>query len=247
MLSYSKRIIKKIFNLFGCDIVKKSKIPTYTLLSIRNLPIRTIIDVGSNTGQFARDISILFPEALIYCFEPLPESYKELNQWAEKQTNGRVKAFNLALGDREGTLDIFSHTKHSPSSSFLRTTNECETLYPFTQKKAPIPVKITTLDNWVKKLVTPPKPEILIKLDVQGYEDRVIRGGRETFTNAKACILEVCLDQLYQGQSTFEDITWLLCDLGYRYTGNLNQNYANNGHVIFIDAVFVKKAGTYVT
>lgn len=35
------------------------------------------------------------------------------------------------------------------------------------------------------------KPEILIKLDVQGYEDRVIKGGIVLLKKAKACIAEI--------------------------------------------------------
>ena len=82
--------------------------------------------------------------------------------------------------------------------------------------------------------------EIVIKMDVQGYEDRVIRGGRETFAKAKAVILEVCLDPLYEHQANFKEIMVLLDDLGFHYAGNLDQNCDKDGHVIFLDAVFVK-------
>jgi hypothetical protein len=78
-------------------------------------------------------------------------------------------------------------------------------------------VKATTLGSWVKSLPAPLSPEILIKLDVQGYEDRVIRGGQELFKMAKACILEICLDRLYDQQTTFRDLVNLLEGLGYSY------------------------------
>ncbi len=84
-------------------------------------------------------------------------------------------------------------------------------------------------------------PEILIKLDVQGYEDRVVSGGSRTLNMAKACIAEISLlDRLYEDQSDFRDIISRLYELGYDYACNLNQSYANDGHVIYIDAVFVK-------
>ena len=233
------RIIKKAFNAVGLDIVRLSKSPKYSLLGTNNLPIRTIIDVGANTGQFAKMISKIFTEAKIYSFEPLPEPFEELMQWAVQQ-RGRVKAFNLALGETERETKMFSHVDHSSSSSFLRTTDTCKELYPFIQKQAFASVKQTTLDNWVKSLTKSLISETLIKLDVQGYEDRVIRGGQETFEMAKACILEVNLDSLYEDQATFKNIFMLLYDLGYRYVGNQNQTYADDGHVIFIDAVFVK-------
>jgi hypothetical protein len=39
-------------------------------------PVRAIIDAGANTGQFARMIEKIFPEANIYCFEPLGEGFQ---------------------------------------------------------------------------------------------------------------------------------------------------------------------------
>ncbi|MGC8888263.1 MAG: FkbM family methyltransferase [Verrucomicrobiia bacterium] len=85
--------------------------------------------MGANEGQFAGYISKIFSEANIFCFEPLPEAFKELSKWAESK-NGKVKAFNLALGDYEGEIEMLQHTEHSPSSSILKTTKVCETLYP---------------------------------------------------------------------------------------------------------------------
>lgn len=242
MISFSKRIIKKAFNQIGFDIVRISKSPKQSLLGLRNLPIKTIIDVGANTGQFAKYISTLFPEAHVYCFEPLPDPYKELSKWVEKQ-NGRVRAFNIALSDSESDKRFFAHIDHSPSSSFLKTTDICENYYHFTKNQEAISVKITTLDKWLKTISISPEPEILIKIDVQGYENRVIMGGAKTFKMAKACVLEVGIDILYERQASFRDITTLLHELGFRYAGNLNQTYSDDGHVMYIDAVFVKSKG----
>ena len=223
-----------MFNLFGLDVIRISK---HSLLGLKALPIRTIIDVGANTGQFGRFISKFFPDAHMYCFEPLPDAFKELIRWAETQ-NGRVKAFNLAIGEKEGDTEIFSHLEHSPSSSLLKSTDICGTFYPFTKKQTLISVKLTTLDKAVANSVEYLVPDILVKLDVQGYEDRVIRGGTETLHKAKACILEVGLDELYERQATFKDILILLSDIGFRYVGNLEQTHASDGHVIYVDSVF---------
>ena len=238
-MKFGKSIIKSTFRKFGLDIIRLNKNSEHLLLGMRNLPIRTITDVGANKGQFASIIQKVFPEANIYCFEPVGDAFKELDRWARSR-NGKVEAFNFALGDFEGEIEIFYHSEHSPSSSILKTTQVCESLYPVTKNQRSIKVQQTTLDKAVDNFNIPLTPEILIKLDVQGYEDRVIRGGKKIFDKAKACILEVCLDQLYNGQATFKEITELLCNIGFRYTGNLDQSYADDGHVIFIDTVFVK-------
>jgi FkbM family methyltransferase len=235
-----QQLTKKVFNLMGVDIIRLPKSPRYSLLGLRHLPIRSIIDVEANTGQFAREIITVFPQAHIYCFEPLTEPYEELRKWAEKQ-DGRVTVFNVALGDKVGNVEMLKHLEHSPSSSFLKTTDLCHSLFPHTQRQSSVLTRMTTLDEWLKTLPNSLTPEILIKLDVQGYEDRVIRGGRETFNLTRACILEVNLDKLYEGQAEFNEIIELLYALGLEYAGNLDQIYADDGHVIYFDAVFVKR------
>ncbi|SNQ60938.1 FkbM family methyltransferase [Candidatus Methanoperedens nitratireducens] len=234
-----KRIVKKLFNNIGFDITHLSDNPKYTLLGLRHLPICSVIDVGANEGQFARMISEVFPKANIYCFEPLLDPFKKLSKWAEFQS-GRVNVSNIAIGDSEGDMQMFYHSEHSPSSSLLKSTEICKELYPFIQKQTPISVKLATLDKLMGNLSEPPIPDILIKLDVQGYEDRVIRGGAETFRRARACILEVNIGSLYENQASFKDILLSLDYLGYHYTGNIEQTYDNDGHVVFIDALFLK-------
>jgi FkbM family methyltransferase len=180
MRKFLKQIIKKTFNQVGLDITRVSKfatVATHSFLGLSRIPIRSIIDVGANTGQFARIISKVFPGSDIYCFEPLPESFKELKKWKEKQ-NRKVEIFNVALGENDGTVEMFNHIDHNTSSSVLKTTELSKQIYPFTKRQLPIFVKMTTLDKWYEDNAIL-KPQILIKLDVQGYEDRVISGGKK--------------------------------------------------------------------
>jgi FkbM family methyltransferase len=234
-----RTFIKRLFNLTGLDIVRMSKYPGHSLLGLRKLPIRTVIDVGANKGQFAKIVTNIFPEAHIYSFEPLPEAFEHLKEWADRRGD-KFTAYNISVGEKEGEVEMLKHVDYSPSSSLLKTTETCGELYPFTKNQETIPVKITTLDRWLDSLNHPPARDILIKMDVQGYEDRVIAGASRTLEMAKVCIAEVSLDQLYESQSDFKDILTLLYDRGYRYAGNLNQAYAEDGHVIFVDTVFVK-------
>lgn len=239
MCSSIKQLIKVGFNLAGFDIVRNKNSPEQTLLGLKSRPIRSVIDVGANTGQFAKKISDFFPEAKLYCFEPLPEPFDALSAWAKTQ-NGRVVSFNLAIGEKEGEAEMFLHEDHTPSSSLLATTELTEQYYPFTKGKKRIRVRQATLDAALDEVRAELSSEILIKLDVQGYEDRVIAGGTNTFSKASACILEVSLDKLYEGQADFKELLLMLEELGYRYVGNLDQVYGEDGHCIFLDAVFLK-------
>jgi FkbM family methyltransferase len=235
-----KRLLRQTFNAAGMEVSRLSKAPRQTLLGLRNAGIRTVLDIGANSGQFARAALLILPQARFYCFEPLPEPFAKLEQWAAQQTPGSVTAFNLALGERSGTAPMFEHTDHSTSSSLLASTVLSEKLFPQTRCRVLTNVPVARLDDFVIEAALTLAPEMLIKMDVQGYEGRVIEGGRATLSHAKACVLEVSFDPLYENQSTFKDIWGMLDTLGYRFAGNLEQWYAADGHVIFADAVFVK-------
>ena len=229
--------IKKVFNSFGLEIMRKKNIPKFTLLGLKNMPIRTVIDIGANRGQFARYISAIFPNAKIFCFEPLPEPYAELQHWAEHQ-GGRVVTMNVALGAESREVTMIMHEDHSSSSSILHTTEITGKLYPQTRKKREIQVKQKTLDEALSP--NDLESNVLIKMDVQGYEDRVIAGGRYVFSKSHSCITEISLDTLYQGQATFSGLISEFSKLGYLYHGNIDQKYGDDGHCVFLDALFIR-------
>jgi FkbM family methyltransferase len=245
--SYLKMIISKIksyiksgLNVIGLDVIRQKNSPNQTLLGLKARPIRTVIDVGANVGQFAKYISGFFPSATLYCFEPLSEPFEELEAWANTQ-KGRVIPINLALGDKIEETEMFLHKEHTPSSSLLPTTSLTEQYYPFTKEQKRISIKQTKLDVVLSDAMGELIPEILIKLDVQGYENRVIAGGVEIFAKAAACILEVNVDTLYEGQAGFLEVIEMLDAHGYLYVGNLEQSYGDDGHCIFFEAVFLNK------
>ncbi|MFN0112730.1 MAG: FkbM family methyltransferase [Blastocatellia bacterium] len=230
-------VVKSAFELFGLELTRAAESPSRTLLGLRHLPIQTIVDVGANTGQFARHIIQFFPKANLFCFEPLAEPFAELQSWAATQS-GRVRAVNVALGAEEGQAQMFRHTEHSASSSLLATTEVCNQLYPQTRAQDFVPVKLTTLDAALRGQML--APEILVKLDTQGYERLVIQGAKNTLHQARACIVEVNLYKLYEDQPTFIELAAMFSELGFRYAGNLEQTYSPTGEVVYVDAVFLK-------
>ena len=205
------------------------------------MKVRTVLDVGANEGQFARYLARFFPGATFYCFEPLPSVFPRLQAWGSSQSAVTVKALNYAVGDQSGALPIHYHVEHSSSSSFLPATKLHQDISPTSRREETLSVPVITLDDVVAKGLVSLAPDVLIKLDVQGFEDRVILGGQETFRHTAACIVEVCLDTLFEGQPAFLRIVKLLTELGFEFGGNLEQFPADDGHVMVIDAVFVRR------
>jgi FkbM family methyltransferase len=233
-----KDLVKKTLNGFGLELHRLSGSALYNAVGLRAMGIQTVLDIGANTGQFAQYIRSVLPHARLFCFEPLAIPFSKLETLANRDSS--MCAFNFALGESEGTAEMFEHLDHSPSSSLLRSTEVTHRLYPKTRRQARLTVAVKTLDVAVKEFGIRLEPELLIKLDVQGYEDRVIRGGKETFSRATACLCEVSFDSLYSTQCTPLDLWNLLGEFGFVYKGNLDQTYADDGHVIFADCLFAR-------
>jgi len=239
-----KEFLKKSLAVLDIHVSRRSREPRVTLLGLRQKKIRTVLDVGANEGQFASYLTQFFPGATFYCFEPLPSVFPLLQAWADSQSAVRVNALNYAVADRPGTLPICHHVEHPSSSSFLPATKLHQDISPTSRREETLSVPVITLDDAVTDGLVTLAPEVLIKLDVQGFEDKVILGGPKTFRHATACIVEVCLDALFEGQPEFLRIVNLLTELGFEFAGNLEQFPANDGHVSVMDSVFVRRART---
>ncbi|MDT8388529.1 MAG: FkbM family methyltransferase [Thiogranum sp.] len=231
--------LKALINKCGVDVTRVSNSPRLTLCGMLGRPVHTVIDVGANSGQFSKYITGFYPDAAIYCFEPLPGPFSELQEWATTRA-GKVHLYNVAVGDKPGMVEINYHKDHSPSSSILKTTSLVETCYPQTRDQARLVVSVETLDDALSTNIQSLRNQIMVKLDVQGYEDKVIRGAKQILSKTDLVVVEVSLDDFYVGQADFTGIVNMLHELDFKYAGNLSQSYASDGHVMFIDAVFKK-------
>ena len=81
---------------------------------------------------------------------------------------------------------------------------------------------------------------MLVKIDVQGFEDRVLRGGERTIREAKAIIIETSFVPLYEGQPLFSDIRRQLTGWGFVYAGSVGQiRSRTTGEVLQEDSLFL--------
>jgi FkbM family methyltransferase len=198
--------------------------------------ISTVIDIGANTGQFALLASQMLPAAQIYSFEPLHECFQKLLQQTSEIDN--IHVFNFALGDKNEKKEFYSNS-FSQASSFLQTTSCNDENYPLASDHQPIGLmEIKTLDSLSE--VIPINGNLMIKVDVQGYEDKVILGGENTFSKATTIMIEMGFVELYQNSPLFNDIYQQLMTLGFEFNGFLGQSRDKNGKMIWGDALFFK-------
>lgn len=223
----------------GFHVAWNYQYPPNTLIGLQKKRFATVVDVGANNGQFARATMKHLPDATYYCFEPTLNAFHKLQEWARLKSN--VVAVNAALGKDSGLVSMNLHQDHTPSSSILDTTGHSHSLFSFTKLQSKVQVDMITLDEYFGADPVKLRPDVLLKLDVQGYELHVLLGAAKTLEHVHACIVEVCLDPLYQDQSRFDDIFDFLRRYRLHYAGNYDQLYGKDGHVIAMDCVFLRK------
>ena len=237
MRQFLRTIVKRPLNLLGLDLVRYN--PRYSLgeyAYVASLDITTVIDVGAHTGEFARMIKTILPRAAIFSFEPLKAEFASLQQ--QMKDGAGFVAFNCALGDRDETVEIF-RSSYAQSSSLRQMTQLHKDAFPVSAGHTVERVAVKRLDDVLRDFEL--QREILIKIDVQGYEDKVIAGATETIEKAKAIIVEVSFRELYDGQPLFESIFELLSAKGFKFFGNLYQLLSPvDGAPLQADALFVK-------
>lgn len=180
--------------------------------------IRTIVDIGANDGSYSEYLSDFFEPEVVHAFEPLPSYHEPL--LALSQRLPRLTVHPLALAEAPGEATFFKNG-YAPASSLLRVSALSRQVFPETGRETAVSVTLARLDDVLP--VDTLEPDILIKIDVQGVEDRVIKGGHAVFSAAKIVLVEMSFEPIYQGQPLFEEVHRLLEGCGLRLAGFKNQ------------------------
>lgn len=205
---------------------------------IKKLDIDLVFDVGASNGGFARKIRSLLPAAQIHSFEPLEASYQALKSHFSEDP--RFAAHQVAVGDEIGTVTFYEN-EYSGSSSLLKMTEVHKTAYPFTRNEKAITVPSSTLDD----LFEPAQVEnhnVLLKMDVQGAEGKVLAGAEAFLDHVDLIFTEVSFDELYEHTILFNDIFKILDEKGFDVYGfeNVSQS-VKDGTFLQADAFFIRR------
>ncbi len=194
---------------------------------------KTVVDIGANVGQFAVAASRLFEGAKIVSIEPDARTAVRLR--ANLKSEG-VDVLVTAVGDYVGEA-VFHRNKDSQVSSMLTLGQDRISAFPQSTVVEEIKVPISTLDALFRnrKLDEP----VLVKIDVQGAEDKVIRGGADFLRQVEWVLMEVTFADLYDGEMDFQGISELMLQAGFKFIRPLNFHVSPlTGEIIEMDALF---------
>ncbi len=80
----------------------------------------------------------------------------------------------------------------------------------------------------------------LLVMDVQGYEDEVLRGAKETLKSCKIVISELSLQALYKNSSTFDSVYQTLIHQGFLLQYLVNPMQGESRQILQMDGIFVR-------
>jgi FkbM family methyltransferase len=185
--------------------------------------------VGAAKGYWSEFTAYFFPDATFYMIDPLPESQPSLQRLSDLRP-----AFHplfCAVGDVAGELPIHVADNLDGSSllSFGPEHNTPTRLVP-----------VHRIDDLLADgKIAPPQ---LVKLDVQGYELKVLAGGQRLFDTAEVFILETSLYEFSAGIPLVHEVIDYMQQrqfLLYDIAGHLRRPYQND--LGQMDLVFVRQ------
>jgi FkbM family methyltransferase len=191
---------------------------------ISNLNISNCLDIGANTGQFARLIKNINKNIHVTSIEANPHCTSKIRRIADEY-------YIIGVSDAEGTFDFYLDPNKSKSkgASFYKQ---------FNADNNSIKIDVTTLDK-----LLPSKVFDFIKIDVQGSEYNVIKGGEQTIKSSNYVLVETIIGDYNLDAPTSEKVIKLMETYNFfiETSFNLYQNdIMKKNNMIQFDLLFSK-------
>lgn len=162
---------------------------------------KIVFDVGANVGKFSR-FFVKRGAVKVYAFEPLRENRVKL-----KRLSARIALVPFALSDENGFATIRVGYEHTGTATLDEMIGKQNTNYAEE-------VSVWPLDEVMEAYLLP--PPYFIKIDVEGWELKVLQGGKETIARWKPDLFielhgATVMDKTENGRTVLK----FLEDLGY--------------------------------
>jgi FkbM family methyltransferase len=143
-----------------------------------------LFDVGANGGHYSKLLREIFPEAIIYAFEPLPRNYSLLkNNLADHD----VHTIHSGLGSTSTKLIMYSSSEDETGELATFYKHALLDLYK-AENILEFEVDIKTLDDFCElhniHFID------FCKIDVEGHELEVLQGAREMILGNRINIIQ---------------------------------------------------------
>ncbi len=206
-----------------------------------NINVKWVLDVGANVGDVAVAALESYPDAQVICFEPVCTTFEALTKRLMPFA-ARVQLHNCALSDAAGDGEI-NLTSHHGANSILPQARLHQDCNPHVRELSKEKIRLLRLDDIAAEF--PARKIDIMKVDVEGYELNVLKGGEKFIANnVDVIIIEISLmrDQSWEQQSVFE-IFALLRGAGFCLVNVVDVYHAEDQPILLaqMDCVFRHK------
>ena len=211
--------------------------PKLFAVKAAELQVVTVLDIGANKGQFARELRRYGYRKRLVSFEPLSSAYATLCKAAKDDALWDI-APRMALGSAEGTAEI-NISKNLASSSLLAVNDRSVSAAAESAFAGTEAVAVRRLDDVIEARWGRP---FGLKLDTQGFELHVLQGAAAVLASTELVVVEMSLAGLYDEGARFVDLYRVLEESGFRCI-SLVQGFADNvrHELLQVDGVFVRE------
>ena len=178
---------------------------------LRQYDIDLVLDVGANTGQYAKWLFKKGYQGRLISFEPQPDAFSTLEQNASSYQQWNVS--NLALGSEE-TLATLNVAGNSQSSSLHAMLDRHVESAPDSAYTGKVDVQVRRVDDVLDEMGID-EQRIFMKLDVQGHEHETLRGATGCLDRLLGIEIELSLVGLYEGQRLWRETIDSMKELGF--------------------------------
>jgi len=149
---------------------------------------RCVIDIGANIGIFTMAVKLKAPEATIYAFEPIPDTFHVLEQNVRLLKCSDVHLYNAAIGSQDHSEKTFAFFPNMPGNSTaipaLKDDNKPTMDQIFGKETADFLYQSETRTVQVRTLSSVIREQGItsvdyLKIDVEGAETSVLDGIEE--------------------------------------------------------------------
>ena len=166
-----------------------------------------IIDCGSHIGLSILYFKKIYPKAEIWGFEPNRENFAILEKNIKTNHLEKVRLINAALGEKEGrSLLKISNEENDP---WTWGDSLVENIWGDNGTNKKMEVKTVRLSSYIDQ------PVDLLKIDIEGYEQKVIEEAKPKLDLVKEIIMEYHLTSTMQIENNFSIIKTILEGTGF--------------------------------
>jgi len=204
---------------------QKNRLRVYKQLGISP---KRVLDIGAYEGKWAKGFLEIYPDSEILMIEANPKKSEILSTFQER--NSKMSYLISLLGNEEKDIEYFTCTTGCEEGNSIYKE---KSFFPFSSTVLPM----RKLDNIINQDIE----YDFIKLDCQGTEVDIMKGGTKIIEKAEMIILESQVQEWNIGAPFITDVLNFMDNLGFKLFDIIDFHYQQHGILLQADLTFLKK------